>query len=156
MPNGKPHISDEELKEARQQRNAVLLVLGVGCTIGIMLILYGEYKLKRARASVEWPTAPGRIVTSEVDSHTNDEGRTSYSSEIEYVYTVEGIEYQSNGVVLGGHEYDARRTVGRYPVGLAVEVAYDSRKPHLAVLEPGVESQANQTLGWLQDLLIKS
>ncbi|MCH2129867.1 MAG: DUF3592 domain-containing protein [Pirellulaceae bacterium] len=62
MPNAKTHISDEELKEARQQRNAVLLVLGVGCTIGIMLILYGEYKLKRAQASVEWPTAPGRIV----------------------------------------------------------------------------------------------
>ena len=148
MPSSKKRKSDKELKEGRQQRHALLFIWSVVGTIGILIVLYGEYKLKQARASVEWPTVPGRIVTSEVDSHTDDEGQTSYSSDIEYVYTVEGIEYQSDVVVLGGHEYDVHRTVGRYPVGLAVEVSYDPGKPRRAVLEPGVESRASQTLGF--------
>ena len=148
MPSSKTHKSDKELKEGRQQRHALLFIWSIVGTIGIMIVLYGEYKLKQSRASVEWPTVPGRIVTSEVDSHTDDEGQTSYSSDIEYVYTVKGIEYQSNVVVLGGHEYDVHQTVGRYPVGLTVEVSYDPGKHRRAVLEPGVESRAGQTLGW--------
>ena len=149
MPSSKKRKSDKELKEGRQQRHALLFIWSVVGTIGILIVLYGEYKLKQARASVEWPTVPGRIVKSEVDSHTDDEGQTSYSSDIEYVYTVEGIEYQSDVVVLGGHEYNVHRTVGRYPVGLAVEVSYDPGKPRRAVLEPGVESRASQTLGFI-------
>ena len=149
MPSSKTRKSDKELKEGRQQRHALLFIWSIVGTIGIMIVLYGEYKLKQSRASVEWPTVPGRIVTSEVDSHTDDEGQTSYSSDIEYVYTVEGIEYQSDVVVLGGHEYNVHHTVGRYPVGLAVKVAYDPGKPRRAVLEPGVESHAKQTLGFI-------
>ena len=116
MPGSKTHKSDKELKEGRQQRHALLFIWSVVGTIGILIVLYGEYKLKQARASVEWPTVPGRIVTSEVDSHTDDEGQTSYSSDIEYVYTVEGIEYQSDVVVLGGLVDADNQTTQPYPV----------------------------------------
>ncbi|MFP6620972.1 MAG: DUF3592 domain-containing protein [Pirellulaceae bacterium] len=122
--------------------------MGIIGTIGIIIILYGEYKLKQASASVEWPVVPGRIVTLEVNSHTDDEGHTSYSSDIEYVYTVKGIEHQSDVVVLGGHEDDVHQTVARYPVGSTVHVSYDPCKASRAVLKPVVKSSELHELGW--------
>lgn len=48
--------------------------------VGVLLIPYGELKRKQARASLDWPVAAGRIVTSEVTSSTDEEG-TTYSAD---------------------------------------------------------------------------
>ncbi len=146
MKNRSKTNGDKELAEGRSQRYSLLYIWGVIATIGLLLTLYGQYQLSWARASADWPVVPGRIVTSEVTTHTDEEG-TTYSDEIEYVYTVEGTEYEADVVVIGGHPYGAHNVVARYPLNAEVSVAYDPNKPSRAVLEPGVESYEWQTFG---------
>ena len=146
MPSRKQSESDKKKSEGRTQRHALLFIWGIIGTIGLVLILYGQLQRRRARASAEWPVVPGRIVTSEVTSHTDEDG-TTYSADIEYVYTVEGIEHRSDVVVIGGHPYGAQETVSRYPVGKTVSVSYDPGKASRAVLEAGVESYELHELG---------
>lgn len=139
MPSRKQSESDKKKAEGRTQRHALLFIWGIIGTIGLVLILYGQLQRRRARASAEWPVVPGKIVTSEVTSHTDEDG-TTYSADIEYVYTVEGIEHRSDVVVIGGQPYGAQQAVSRYPLGKTVSVSYDPGKASRAVLEPGVES----------------
>ena len=146
MPKSKPQGSDKELKEGRQQRHALLFIWGIIGTIGLAIILYGQLQRRRAEASADWPVVPGKIVTSEVTSHTDEDG-TTYSADIEYVYTVKGIEHRSDVVVIGGHPYGAQGAVSRYPLGKTVSVSYDPGKARRAVLEPGVKSSELHELG---------
>lgn len=118
-------------------RRELLLCFGFAAIFPLAIILYGQYQLHYARQSKQWPHAPGRIVTSEVRS-SSSEGVTSYSADIEYVYTVQGVEYRSDVVVIGGHSYGANATVKRYSLGSEVSVSYDPGKPKRAVLQPGV------------------
>jgi len=130
---------DKQKPDGRKQRYAFLAVCCIPAIVGLVFILYGELKRKQARASLDWPVAAGRIVTSKVTSSTS-EGDTTYSADIEYVYTVEGVEHDGDVVVIGGHEYALHSVVARYPRGKTVSVSYDSEKVSRAVLEPGVES----------------
>ena len=138
---------DEELSQGRKQRHALLFCWYVIATIGLLVFFYGQYQTGWARASAQWPAVFGQIVTSEVTTDTH-EGETTYFDRIKYVYTVDGVEYQSSVVVIGGHEYSAHNVVARYPLGAEVSVAYDPNKPSRAVLEPGVESYGFQELGF--------
>lgn len=131
--------ADKEKAKGRTQRHALLFIWGIIGAIGLVLILYGQLQRRRARASAEWPVVSGKIVTSKVTSHTHDDG-TTYSADIEYAYTVEGIEHRSNVLVIGGHPYGAQGAVSRYPLGKTVSVSYDPGKASRAVLEAGVES----------------
>ncbi len=124
-------------KSGRKVRRELLLCFGFAAIFPLAIILYGQYQLHYARQSKQWPHAPGRIVTSEVRS-SSSEGVTSYSADIEYVYTVQGVEYRSDVVVIGGHSYGANATVKRYSLGSEVSVSYDPGKPKRAVLQPGV------------------
>ena len=146
MPDRSESKPDKKLAEGRTQRHALLLIWAIIGTIGVLFILYGQYKLRQARASAAWTVVAGKIITSDVTAHTDEEG-TTYSAQIEYVYTAKGTEHRSNVVVIGGHEYGAHGVVARYPLGAKVSVAYDPAKPSRAVLEPGVESYWSQKWG---------
>ena len=140
--------SDKQLSKGRNQRLALLAIWSAIGAVGLMLILYGQLKLNESRASVRWPVAPGTIVTSKVTSHTDEDGVT-YSADLEYMYMVGDVKHYSDVVVLGGHEYSARGVVTRYPVGTNVSVSYNPENVSRAVLEPGVESHAYQSIGMM-------
>ncbi len=127
-------------------RRQLLLALGGVALFPLAIILYGQYQLHQARLSEQWPLAPGRIVRSFVKSSSSENG-TSYSADIKYAYTVQGVEHRSNVVVIGGHAYGANSAVKRYPLGKEVSVAYEPGKPGRAVLEPGVFHHGAQKLG---------
>ena len=110
---------DKQKPDGRKQRYAFLAVCCIPAIVGLVFVLYGELKRKQARASLDWPVAAGRIVTSKVTSSTS-EGDTTYSADIEYVYTVEGVEHNGDVVVIGGHEYALHSVVARYPTVRAV------------------------------------
>ena len=67
---------DKKMAEGRTQRHALLFIWAIVATIGLVLVLCGQFQRRRAKASLDWPVVPGRIVTSEVTSHT-DEGSTT-------------------------------------------------------------------------------
>ena len=139
-----------------QSERKKLLILCIPITMGLGYIYYGWTSLQDARASVNWPVTPGTIVNSRVDTHTTD-GETYDSTTVEYVYTVDGVEYSSDVVRFGAprpgagglSQYFGRRPdlpspgfreSPMYPVGKAVSVSYEPSNVTNAVLEPGGES----------------
>ena len=128
-------------RKHRSERHALLAIWSFIALVGLVLIGYGQLKLQESRASVDWPTATGRIITSRVESHYDSEdSTTTYSADIRYIYGVKGAEHSSDVVVIGGHEYSAHSVVKRYPVDKNISVSYDPDDVTHAVLEPGVES----------------
>jgi hypothetical protein len=95
-----------------------------------------------------WPTVPGRMVGSDVESfrvREVDEGRmirrTHYKPSILYTYEVNGRKYMADRVTLGvvvssTLPFIARRSARCYAPGTDVEVHYDPRNPGEAVLRP--------------------
>ena len=139
-------LAEKEHSKGRSQRWALLAIWSAIGAVGLILILYGQIKLREARESIDWPVAPGTITTSKVRTHVDAEG-TTYSADIEYMYMVDDVWHSSDVVVLGGHEYGAQSVVARYPEGTRVRVSYNPQEVSRAVLEPGVESHSYQTIG---------
>ncbi len=142
-------------RDAQSERKKLLL-LCIPITMGLGYIYYGWTSLQDARTSVNWPVTPGTIVNSRVETHTTD-GETYDSTTVEYVYTVDGVEYSSDVVRFGAprpgagglSQYFSRRPdlprpgsreSPMYPVGKAVSVSYEPSNVTNAVLEPGGES----------------
>ncbi len=117
-----------------------LLFLVVFGGVGIGLGIWGWGVLTNARASEAWPTVEGRVVRSDIDEQFDEEG-DSYVPQIDYEYTVDGLEYENDRVRFGQNSYSSRRRAeeetGRYPVGRRVEVYYEPGNPENSVLEPG-------------------
>ena len=67
---------NKELAKGRTQRYALLVIWSIFGTIGLLLILYGQSQLRWARTSVDWPIAIGRIITSEITTHRDENGIT--------------------------------------------------------------------------------
>lgn len=112
---------------------------------GFVVAVYGTPEVLLARKSGNWPTVPGTVVSSDVDSSHVGRGRTKYWPEVEYEYLVDGELFEGNrishihirliGTFLGG----ATRTADHYRLGREVKVAYDPDNPASSVLEPGFD-----------------
>ncbi len=85
----------------------------------------------------DWPAVPCEIVSSEVESHSDDDG-TTYSVDILFSYTVEGKTYQSNtyDVSMGnssGRE-GKQAIVDAHPVGMKTTCFADPDDPGDAII----------------------
>ncbi len=73
----------------------------------------------------------------------SDDEFDSYVPSVSYAYKVNGVRYQGDRIRVGlkerGYirEQQARNHVARYPVGAAIAVRYDPKRPESAVLELG-------------------
>ena len=117
---------------------------------GAIIAFIGINGLVKAKASVDWPSSPGQVVSSSVESHrsTGDSGRssTTYHAEILYEFSVEGITFNGTRVAYGDYgsssSSHARRIANRYPKGKSVTVYYMPETPEECLLEPGLQAQA--------------
>ncbi len=133
----------------------VLIVGSVFLIAGYCLLTFwGKLTLDNAKASINWPTVPGEVTESRVDSHRDKDG-TTYSAEIVYRYTVDEAEVHSDNVWFGGNYSSSSRgqfeeIVRRYPVGKQVLVYYKPDDIFIAVLEPGAHftSYIGFVMGW--------
>ena len=119
----------------------------IALTVVGVLAVWGGFELRdRARRMTAWPSVRGRITSSALvkDSDPMLDGSPAYYPRIRYAYVVAGREYCGQrralinvgvGAALRG---EARRVLGRYPVGSEVTVFYDPANPSEAILErPG-------------------
>jgi hypothetical protein len=95
------------------------------------------YKYLEVRAAADWPSVPGKIVTSKSevrqvkvpDSSREDghrfEGRNFAS--IVFEYAIAGQTYRNNRVTIGEDRgnFKVTETIARYPVGKPVTVYYN-------------------------------
>jgi hypothetical protein len=124
----------------------VLRFVGSGAVAIGVLTAYGTVRMRlKVGQSHKWPTVPGKIVSSELESETERHNRkpiTTYAAAIRYAYEVDGKAYESDQIQLGGTSETSQpgefeRMVKRYPEGKRVTVYYDPDDPATATLEPG-------------------
>src|SRR3954465_202629 len=105
----------------------VIMALGLG------LALSTFKKISLSRASLNWPSVPARIISSEVKAteRTGEKKRlyTTYRADISFVYTVNGKEYSSRQPSIDQPEKtfatDAKALVAKYPAGKSASARYN-------------------------------
>lgn len=114
---------------------------------GFLVAVYGTPEVLLARKSGNWPTVPGTVVSSDVDSSHVGRGRLKYWPEVEYEYLVDGELFEGDRIshaqvrLIGTYLGGATQTADHYRVGREVKVAYDPDNPASSVLEPGFDSK---------------
>ena len=108
--------------------------------IGAVLLLFGGYMGIQGERSRHWPTAPGIITESSLQSKYNpaDRRERSLSVRITYRYPVNGTFYTNDVVSYGQGYFENEYTQVRlHPQGSRVDVHYDPGNPARAVLDTG-------------------
>ena len=112
-----------------------------------LIVVAAIYKSLQIRAASDWPSAPGKVITSnsqvrkvDVLDDTHADGRSTEErnfANIVYEYSVSGQKLTNNRVSIGEDRgnFQVAETIAKYPVGTAVTVYYNSRHPKDAVLE---------------------
>ena len=137
----------------RAEPTKVLKLIGfVSLVVGIGAFGWGTVLAISAIGSANWPTAPGRIITSKaVTENSADSSDTMYHADIRYSYIVEGVTYTGNRVRFGEFSTNDRdyvwRTVKRYPVAKEVSVHYNPQEAGKSVLETGINWMVYSLLG---------
>ena len=134
----------------RNQKSSPItnLILGVSFIVGAWFsyTTFSKPMVEEAKASESWPNVPGLISNSEVRQSVDNEGKTMYAAQINYVFTVENKSYTGNSISLtsGNTTTSSLRSVKKdlkkYPVGAKVTVYYDPELPNNAVLKPGADT----------------
>ncbi|MCA9121208.1 MAG: DUF3592 domain-containing protein [Planctomycetaceae bacterium] len=140
-----------------KSRTAPVLFLSLFIAVGSVPLVMGIRGVLQSRATLAWPQATGRIVSSGVRSEQrtsrDDDGRqrttTYYYADVTYEYVVDGKSFTGTRITLtdgqSGSQADASATRDRYPRDAGVSVAYDPASPDQSVLEPGRWGNS----GWL-------
>ena len=119
------------------------LYVGVLLALGLAGLLGGLWLIRRVRAqgtaSLAWPSTPGTIKASSVDSYRTQGGK-QYMAKVAYDYAVNGAPYSGDRLRFGnraGALAAAEADVAKYAAGVPVDVRYDPGKPQISTLESG-------------------
>jgi hypothetical protein len=126
------------------------VVMGLIFTgIGFAGISLGRNLHKKAQAIRSWPSIPGLVGHSDIHSHRGKKS-TTYAPEVEYAYTVNGVQYVSKKITLintSSNYSNAEKVIEKYPRESLVTVYYNPMNPAEAVLELGISSGIYVVLG---------
>ncbi|MBN2307490.1 MAG: DUF3592 domain-containing protein [Candidatus Hydrogenedentes bacterium] len=119
-------------------------VIAVFFILGLAGAGLGGGSFYRGLVSGAWPTAPGTITRSDVETAGTGgrHGVTAYRARVEYAYEVGGESYTGDRLFFGSperySETHAHQWANRYRLGAEVAVAYEPAAPENAVLRPGL------------------
>jgi Protein of unknown function (DUF3592) len=118
--------------------------------IGPAFFLYVFYADHRDRPSLQWPSASGKIVQCQQESHHGTHS-TDYSLNVTYTYTLNGHDYIGHRVAPWSVDLEELNNNQRpsafaaaHPVGSRVSVYYEPQHPDNAVLLPGPDEPGNR------------
>ena len=123
----------------------ILIIPIVFVVIGAFTAYIGVRDLIRAKASVAWPTSPGKVLSSVVQE-SDSEGDLSYHAEVVYEFNVNNTTFSGKRISYGDHgtgnPSHAQEIVNRYPQDKNVTVSYMPNNPKECLLEVGAKRQA--------------
>lgn len=133
----------------------IFAVLALVCwPICAWFIVTGRAALAQARESRSWPTAPGTVLASKVDTSLRLLSKNrdyKYVPMISYTYEVAGKRYEGDVIQFGLTEAASRsvaeQTIKPYPVGGKVKVFYDPKDPKKSVLETSDKAGKGRIVG---------
>src|SRR5690349_2378769 len=118
-----------------------MLALGVLWVAGFG---YAHFRaVGKAKAAESWPTAGGRVVSSEVveeESRDRDGSTTTwYNPAVTYAYSAGGRELTGRRIRFGNYRFGSRKkaeaALAPYPAGASPIVRYNPESPEECVLE---------------------
>ena len=123
----------------------MVIPLSLGGILGTTLVIIDLIRLK---ASVAWPTSPGRVLSSSVVQ----KGKLMpvYLAEVVYEFNVNNTTYSGKRIASGDKLFPAacssliraQEIVNRYPQDKNVTVYYMPSNPKKCLLEVGVKGHA--------------
>lgn len=124
-----------------------VILAGLCFLLGAVLLVAGLFAQQGGVASESWPSTTGTITLSKMRSKTSGGGKpskrvsiTTYETEFEYAYTVDGVDYVGSRVSpfrFQGSKESALEAIAKYPKGAEVPVYYNPERPSRSFLEPG-------------------
>ncbi len=108
----------------------------VGLLVGSLLIIGSILDGRKAKASLQWPSVPGVVLSSElrVDRGSGNDP-TTFTPVVTYSYVVNGQPLQCAKVRYSSTT--SKKVLAKYPKGCPVQVFYNPQSPSTAVLERG-------------------
>lgn len=124
--------------------NLGLIAPLIGFLAGGGLIFMSIVNGRKSKASLQWPSVPGTVLSSEmVTDRTGD--IVTFTPVVRYAYMVNGQPLQSTRVRFSAAR--GKKIVDKYPRGCPVQVFYDPQAPANAVLERGGSTRAMMFVG---------
>ncbi len=116
-----------------------LIISITSLVIGMGSIVSSRVLMARVALSRSWLIANGATTRSEIVRERTRNG-TIYRAVIEYAYSVNGRDYHSSKLSIGGDlntsaSSRAERRCAKYPVGGELQVFYDPEDPSSCCLE---------------------
>jgi hypothetical protein len=132
---------------------AKLGLLGIGIPlllIGLLSTLAFYLDWQRGLAAGSWPQADARVIDSGVDAqirHRKGQEVRRFKPRVSYEYEVNGQRFTGDRVKYGVasatmSEDEADQVLARYPKGAAAKVHYLAERPHISVLQPGLQEES--------------
>lgn len=122
------------------------VLIGVFILIGLVIVGFGAYSLKRAKAAEHWPTVQGSIVESRFETDSGDD-TTTYKTHVRYNYSVGGVDYSSKRIAFGyagSSSYNFHREIkNQLTEKTTLAVRYNPDNPSQATLSFGKNSMIN-------------
>ena len=92
------------------------ILVGVGAILGLIgICVYhsGFRDLEQAKASVDWPTSPGKVLSSSVVEGLRDDDGVTYYANVVYEFNVNNTTYSGKRIAYGyfGSIYGDSRTL---------------------------------------------
>ncbi|MDC0710864.1 DUF3592 domain-containing protein [Stigmatella sp. ncwal1] len=124
------------------------LLCALLAAVGTVLLVVGLKEVWRASRTRRWPTAPGKVISTEELQHLRrappEEGggtRLLYEALVHYEYTVGRVLIGSTRVRVSptatSSEARSQAILARYPPGQEIRVFYNPGDPTESVLDPG-------------------
>lgn len=143
-----PPISTATPPRSRRPLVGFALAFGGIWTLVVMVFnVFLGVTAVRSMQAASYPTVPGVVLSSEVESHlSGDDKRTRmYEARVRYQYVVNDTPYSGErrryGEVSSSESGTSRAAVERYAPGSAVTVHYNPADPSDAVLETGIDDE---------------
>jgi len=90
----------------------------------------------------DWPSVPATVTSSQLDSHTDSEGSTTYKLKISFAYEYQGRRYTAytydafSGMSSSGYK-NKKKIIDRHPVGRHATAYVNPKDPGVALLYRG-------------------
>jgi len=109
--------------------------------IGVGILGFGLRSLYMSNQAAGWPTVPGRIISSDFDVSSDEDG-TTYRTDLAYTYSAMGREITGKKIAFGysgsSSQSFHRAVYNALPVDTEVAVRYSPSNPERAVLTFGI------------------
>ena len=121
-----------------------MTVYVVFLALGVAGLLYSRLELRRARDSKYWFVKEGDVVDSAIEEHRSAHCGTSYSPNVRYRYSHEGVVYEGTRIMFSGlsltsSRADVEQFLVPFAKGARITVYVSPRNPRLCVIAPGID-----------------